>query len=229
VTSIGDGVFENCDSLISITIPNSITSLGVDFLGGCTSLKSIKIPDAVKSIGGAAFMDCYALTSIYIPSSVTFIGDRAFCNCTSLNTVSIPSSILHLGREAFGYCTKLESINSYNANPSMTSLDYDVFYSVPTSTCTLYVPTGSKSLYSVAPQWSAFVNIVEKLNSVVIFISSGSIILQNIKKGTQIHLFDRIGKLLYSNIATSETVSIPVKAKGIYIVKADNVSKKIIY
>mgnify|MGYP003896807675 CR=1 FL=1 len=82
VTSIGDYAFFLCESLTSITIPDSVTSIGDDAFAECTSLTSINIPDSVTSIGDAAFTDCYSLTSITIGNGVTSIGHGAFISCT---------------------------------------------------------------------------------------------------------------------------------------------------
>ena len=84
VTTIGDGAFEGCDSLTSITIPNSVITIGEGAFYRCTSLTSITIPDSVTTIGNGAFFDCDSLTSITIPNSVTTIGKNAFYGCTSL-------------------------------------------------------------------------------------------------------------------------------------------------
>ncbi len=80
VTSIGDGAFDGCTGLTSVTIPNSITSIGYQTFYGCASLTSVTIPNSVTSIGDHAFDDCKGLTSVTIPNSVTSIGYGAFYN-----------------------------------------------------------------------------------------------------------------------------------------------------
>ena len=52
VTSIGDAVFEWCESLASVTIPDSVISIGESAFHGCKSLTSITIPDSVTVIDG---------------------------------------------------------------------------------------------------------------------------------------------------------------------------------
>ncbi len=55
----------------------------------CSSLKSILIPDSILSIGSSAFSDCTNLTEITIGCGVVTIGNYAFYNCTNLENVYI--------------------------------------------------------------------------------------------------------------------------------------------
>ena len=58
VTSLGNGCFENCSSLKSITIPSSVTSLGASCFLNCSSLTSVTIPSSVTSLGERCFKFC---------------------------------------------------------------------------------------------------------------------------------------------------------------------------
>ena len=124
LTSIGDGAFNWCESLESITIPDSVTSIGEGAFCCCAKLTSITIPDGVKSIGNHAFAGCSALESITIPDSVLNIGDSAFAECTALESITIPDSVLNIGDSAFAECTALESITIPD---SVLSIGYSAF------------------------------------------------------------------------------------------------------
>ena len=94
VTTIGEGAFSYCKSLISINIPNSVTTIGEEAFGGCEFLVNINIPNSVTTIGRGAFGRCDYLTSINIPNSVTTIGNWGFGACKSLTSITIPNSVV---------------------------------------------------------------------------------------------------------------------------------------
>ena len=111
VTTIGDKAFEDCSGLTSVTIPNSVTSINdYEAFAYCTSLTSITIPDSVTRIGSGAFNSCSGLTSVTIGSGVTSIGDGAFSFCNSLTSVTIPDSVTSIGVSAFYVCKGLTSV-----------------------------------------------------------------------------------------------------------------------
>ncbi len=110
VTSIGDSAFADCDSLTSVTIPDSVTTIGDEAYSYCRSLTSVTIPYSVTVIGDDAFADCFSLTSVTIGNSVTTIGDYAFAWCDSLTSVIIPDSVTVIGDYAFYNCHRLTSV-----------------------------------------------------------------------------------------------------------------------
>ena len=124
VTAIGDSAFTWCDSLTSITLPNSIKSIGESAFYHCERLSSITIPNGVTSIGDTAFNYCKNLTSITIPNSVTYVGHGAFSGCEKLTSVTLPDSVTFIGNSAFASCFNLKSIT---IPTGVTTIDYYTF------------------------------------------------------------------------------------------------------
>ena len=117
VTSIGGYAFYSCTSLTSVNVPDSVTSIRAYAFGGCTSLRDVAIVTSVTSIGDGAFSGCTSLTNVVIPDSVNSIGDDAFFNCTSLTSVRIGNSVWFIGSTAFANCTSLTSLLFLGSTP----------------------------------------------------------------------------------------------------------------
>ncbi len=124
VTSIGISAFAYCPLLVSVLIPDSVTSIGNLAFSRCESLDNITIPDSITSIKSGTFATCVSLTSITIPNSVTSIESYAFSNCLGLKNITIPDSVTSIGDYAFEHCKSLISITIPDSVTSIGNLAF---------------------------------------------------------------------------------------------------------
>ncbi len=87
VTSIGNGAFESCAGMTSVTFGEGVTYLGKRSFGSCHGLTNVTIPDSVLIIDDLSFVNCAGLTHVTIGESVTFIGQRAFDQSPHLESI----------------------------------------------------------------------------------------------------------------------------------------------
>lgn len=160
VTTIMENAFHGCEQLTSIELPNSITFIDRGAFSECYNLASVKLPNAVTSIERSTFYGC-KFSSIEIPESVTSINEYAFMKCDRLVSFSIPHNVSYIGWDAFNGCTNMKSLTVNIESPNGITLYNDAFRNLPTETCILHVPLGSKELYANADLWKDFANIVE--------------------------------------------------------------------
>lgn len=153
ITNVGYGAFMDCNNLLSITIPNSVTEIRSTAFYNCNELTSINIPDGVTSIGNSAFKGC-SLASITIPDSVTSIDSYAFYLCHNLASITIPNNVTSIEYGAFSCCSNLTAfygkyassdnrcliidgklvafapfgLTEYVIPDSVTTIEYDTFF-----------------------------------------------------------------------------------------------------
>lgn len=121
-TTLRGSAFENCNSLTSVIMPNTITTL---------------------SENGYQFQNCVGLTSVSVSSNLTKLPIYCFTGCTSLTSVDLKNVSL-LETNVFNRCTSLTSINLSNVTKMSggTGQQAGVFYGCTSLTSSgLTLPT----------------------------------------------------------------------------------------
>ena len=107
--NVGYCAFLACDSVVTISLPNSLTDFDNGFKK-MRGLKTIKFPQQMKSISASAFVDCTALEELYIPEGIERIELDAFGRCYGLKNVYLPQTLKVIERGVFWKCKGLEEI-----------------------------------------------------------------------------------------------------------------------
>lgn len=117
--NIPDNAFKGCSKLETITINPEVQKIGKCVFQNCEALKAIELPESLTALGGTSsvsvttdasvFAGCTSLKSIVIPEAVTVIAKNTFNGCTALETVTVSSDQINIGPDAFAGCTALKT------------------------------------------------------------------------------------------------------------------------
>lgn len=164
----GDIVFPNtvkgCDLLRdyskveSIHIPSSFEYVTECMFRG-SSVKTVTFDEGAIEIGEEAFKDCKLLTKVQLPSTIREIGLKAFSGCNVLKSFRIPANVQKMDENVFAECPSLAVVVLEGNEPPVIS--DNTFSNDTYSNATLYVPSGTKSLYEQTTGWKNFKMIVD--------------------------------------------------------------------
>lgn len=253
VQAIGDKAFFGCTGLTTMIIPPSVKTLGWAVFTGCTALINVESSNInYASKDGVLYSKNFSTlihcpTSIKnrftIPSTVNTIGNSAFFDCKDLTSILIPASVTSIEWYVFAGCTSLESITSYITAP--TNLDaYNTLYGVDTLNWKLYIPFGTRSLYTAASGWKEFHNIIEFDATDVKTIDSESIKFYSNPTSSTIHLaldetmkspilkiYNTSGQKWYEMRASDNQIQIDVSSypTGVYFILSTDQNHQIKY
>lgn len=99
LTTIGEGTFRKCTSLVSITLPSSLTSIGRVCFFGDTALETLVIDGTMTTLPDELVEGCTALKTVHIPKSVTNLtqnstkGYNTFYGCSTPETIYFGGTI----------------------------------------------------------------------------------------------------------------------------------------
>ena len=209
----------------------------------CSSLVTLSLPTTLSEIGEQAFYNCSSLKSIVLPSAITTIAPFTFHNCTSLKSVTLGEKMESLCYNAFTN-TNLDTITSYAVVPPLVygvdglyeiegtdtvpAQQYDLF-TVESQVCILRVYKESIAAYKANEAWGKFVNIMpisatgnapsnNQLDNM--FAVDGQLYLDGVGA---YKVYDTTGQLIYEGSNPVLNLS-----KGIYIIVAGDQTKKIV-
>ena len=101
IGAAGSGVFQSCNNLKTIVLPESLTVLGKGSFQECSSLESINIPAGVTRIESDA-LRATGLKSVEFHEGVTYFGAQAFRDCKQLTEVTIKAPEFTMENNTFG-------------------------------------------------------------------------------------------------------------------------------
>lgn len=135
---LGKGAFSYCRALQQVEFAHRsrLKELEAAVFEGCEKLQTVKLPELLEHIGERAFYKCSGLSELHFPESVAYIGKEAFyqngflelelprglqvietgafSNCRKLEQVMIPESVRVLENRAFRGCHRLKTLEIHH-------------------------------------------------------------------------------------------------------------------
>ena len=101
VEIIGTGAFQSSADITSLTLPETVELLEGSVGSWCDSLTSISLPQSLLVIGDGCFSSELVLEQVTIPSQVCYIGSSTFYFCSNLKSITFEGECPVIGLWAF--------------------------------------------------------------------------------------------------------------------------------
>ena len=212
----------------NITYPTS-GSKGYSPFYRNTNLRSVVITDKETEISENEFYGCSNLKNISMGDGVETIGKWAFSGCSSLDYFAFGSGMKTIGEEAFSDCTAMTKLISRTTTPPTCGTQ--ALDDINKWVCELFVPQSAVTAYQGANQWKEFFFITGTESSgiestltdeVDVSVENGYIVIKG-ADNAMIEVYSLNGQCVYSGIETT----ISIAAKGLYVVKVNGKSFKV--
>jgi hypothetical protein len=147
-TAIRNHMFDGCEQLKTVEMPDTVTVIGEYAFGGCAKLV-VDLPKNLEELKNHAFYNCKSITKLTIPKTLTktttvrgtydyfegtslkevkieegatIIPGSLFRNCPLITEVTIPDSVTEIGVSAFDGCTGMKTLR---LTDSVKTIGYD--------------------------------------------------------------------------------------------------------
>ena len=213
ITKISSGMFYNCKSLESLTIPEQIEEfeyipyIDGDYyrrpFDGCTSLKNLYLK--AKDISSIRYLNLPSLTNIVIASTVDSLPNDAFSGYNYIENVTFENGLMVLPDNCFKNCTGLKNITLPDSMMSVGKSAFENCYNLKSVTF-------SKNLNTISPSAFKGCSSIESLNFNDNLREIGSNAFENctsVKNVTFNNLLNTIGESAFSNCTSIEKAELP--------------------
>lgn len=99
--------FYGCDSMTSVSLPDSLTAIGENMLSNCHSLETVSISDNIELIDNGAFF-ASGIKYIDIPENVNTVALSAFDGCSQLEELNMVDTTDYKA----GYLKNMDSLKT---------------------------------------------------------------------------------------------------------------------
>lgn len=106
--TMGDGVFAKCSALKTVNIP-SLTELGISTFNGATALERVTFGENVSTTGVMTFMNS-PVRKVVLGGAVESVGIGAFYNAEALTTITLPDGVHTVEMMAFAGTSALQTV-----------------------------------------------------------------------------------------------------------------------
>ncbi|MCQ2253181.1 MAG: leucine-rich repeat domain-containing protein, partial [Bacteroidales bacterium] len=171
ITQIGDYMFDQCRSLLSIKLPSTVTRIGQYAFQNCENLTSIQWPENLAEVGSWPFVGCTNMKDFSGIKTLTRWAEQGilvgtgveecvfpdamegelqswmFGVCNNIVDAVIPARFTELGACCFAQCKNLKSITLLNQEQVVSNVNN--FSTSGIDAVTIYVPAQMLDQYEL--------------------------------------------------------------------------------